>query len=264
MVEMRLSAVVCCSLAAGVASASRQGMALIPGSSSRGFGLLARQNPFCTTESTCAECFGEGYVVCDDIGCFNPDEYDQCCAGAVICVGKDNSCCKGWGGPGVTGKAGVPTGTTPATATPTDADADTGSYSSYRDDTGEECCQRAPNPPLHWCSGNFPNFRCYNPKNQFCCTNGKVCDEKDCCALFNESTTHPWSSARSSTAGPSSSSSSSSSPATGTVTQAPTSATAAATADSSSTSTTSTGAGSVSGPSYIALGLAALGLALSY
>ncbi|KAL2177811.1 uncharacterized protein P884DRAFT_243152 [Thermothelomyces heterothallicus CBS 202.75] len=224
MVEMRLSAVACCSLAAGVASASRQGTALIPGSSSPGFGLLARQNPFCTTESTCAECFGEGYVVCDDIGCFNPDEDDQCCAGAVICVGRDNSC--------------------------------------YRDDTGEECCQRAPNPPLHWCSGDFPNFRCYNPKNQFCCTNGKVCDEKDCCALFNESTTHPWSSARSSTAGPSSSSSSS--PATGTVTQAPTSATAAATADSSSTSTTSTGAGSVSGPSYIALGLAALGLALSY
>ncbi|KAL2190257.1 hypothetical protein L209DRAFT_777663 [Thermothelomyces heterothallicus CBS 203.75] len=71
----------------------------------------------------------------------------------LICVGRDNSC--------------------------------------YRDDTGEECCQRAPNPPLHWCSGDFPNFRCYNPKNQFCCTNGKVCDEKDCCALFVQRVDYP-------------------------------------------------------------------------
>lgn len=84
------------------------------------------------------------------------------------------------GGPGVTGKAGVPTGTTPATPTPT-GDTDTGSYNCYRDDTGEECCQRAPNPPLHWCSGDFPQFVCYNPKNQFCCANGKVCSDEDCC-----------------------------------------------------------------------------------
>lgn len=79
---MRPSAVVCSSLAISVASASRPGMALIPGPSSSGFSLLARQNPFCTSESTCAECFGDGYIICDDIGCFNPEEHDQCCAGA--------------------------------------------------------------------------------------------------------------------------------------------------------------------------------------
>ncbi|KAL2153770.1 hypothetical protein VTH82DRAFT_4925 [Thermothelomyces myriococcoides] len=253
---MRPSAVVCSSLAISVASASRPGMALIPGPSSSGFSLLARQNPFCTSESTCAECFGDGYIICDDIGCFNPEEHDQCCAGAAVCVGKDNSCCEDFGGPGVTGKAGVPTGTTPATPTPT-GDTDTGSYNCYRDDTGEECCQRAPNPPLHWCSGDFPQFVCYNPKNQFCCANGKVCSDEDCCEdLFNVSTTHPWSSARS-TATLSTSSSSS---ATGTITQAPT---ATDSTDSSSTPSPSTDGGSVSRPSYIALGLVALGLALS-
>jgi hypothetical protein len=45
-------------------------------------GLLARQNGECTIHSSCSGCFGEGYVICDTIGCFNPDIYQQCCAGA--------------------------------------------------------------------------------------------------------------------------------------------------------------------------------------
>ena len=65
------------------------------------------------------------------------------------------------------------------TATPSDVT----SYTCSRSDAGEECCQRAP-IPLHWCSGDFPNFACYNSKNQWCCTNGIVCDEEDCCELF--------------------------------------------------------------------------------
>ncbi len=32
--------------------------------------------------STCVECFGEGYIICDKIGCFNPDEHQQCCKDA--------------------------------------------------------------------------------------------------------------------------------------------------------------------------------------
>ncbi|KAL2165049.1 hypothetical protein VTH06DRAFT_345 [Thermothelomyces fergusii] len=242
------SAVVCASFAAGVAGASRRGMALIPGSASPGLGLLPRQNPFCTTESTCAECFGDGSIVCDDIGCFNPDEYEQCCAGAAICVGKDNSCCEGFGGPGVTGTAGVPTGTTAATPTPTD-DGHSQWYACRRGDTGEECCQRAPDPPLHWCSGEFPSFVCYNAENQSCCANGKVCSGEDCCALFNTTATHPWSSARPSTATTVLSSSASGSSAPATVTEPPTSPPSSDPADSSSTaSTTSAGAGSVIGP----------------
>jgi hypothetical protein len=84
------------------------------------------------------------------------------------------------GGPGVTGTSGVATGT-PSTPTATQSSE---SYTCSRGDTGEECCQRAPNPPLHWCSGEFPYFRCYNDKNQWCCTDGTVCDEEDCCELF--------------------------------------------------------------------------------
>ncbi len=72
-------------IAAGVASAA--GQSLVPnlnsGSMALG-GLLARQNDDCTIHSTCAQCFGEGYVICDKIGCFNPDKdhWQQCCSGA--------------------------------------------------------------------------------------------------------------------------------------------------------------------------------------
>ncbi|KAK4243923.1 hypothetical protein C7999DRAFT_44339 [Corynascus novoguineensis] len=252
----------CLLAVAGAANAVLvEGTALIPGflpgqPRVRGAGLLVRdQNPFCTTESTCAECFGEGSLICDGIGCFNPDEYEQCCAGATVCVAKDNDCCEKFGGPGVTGKAGVPTATEPATPTPS-SDPSL-SFDCYRGDKGEECCQRAPKPPLHWCSGDFPKFWCYNAENQYCCTNGVVCDEEGCCEdLFDESTTHPWKPAGTSTAAGSASKS--------TVTEPPTSSTATTTPDSASTATTTSGAGSLTGPRYIALGFAALGLALFY
>jgi hypothetical protein len=67
-------------LAAGVANAALQ---LVPhaGSVAMG-GLFARQLGECTIRSTCAQCFGDGYVVCDTIGCFNPDKFQQCCSGA--------------------------------------------------------------------------------------------------------------------------------------------------------------------------------------
>lgn len=168
--------------------------------------LLGRQDGECTIQSTCAQCFGEGSVICDNIGCYNPNKHEQCCSGAcmppsfilpysythkrvqaanevatAICVGKDNSCCSAWGGPGVSGTAGVPNATAAETApAPTTSDV---SWECTRLDSGEQCCQRAP-IPLHWCSGDYPSQRCYNPKNQFCCTDGTVCDEKDCCALF--------------------------------------------------------------------------------
>lgn len=79
----------------------------------------------------------------------------------------------------MTGKAGVPTATEPATPTPS-SDPSL-SFDCYRGDKGEECCQRAPKPPLHWCSGDFPRFWCYNAETQYCCTNDVVCDEEGCC-----------------------------------------------------------------------------------
>lgn len=48
----------------------------------------------CTASDTCAECFGLGYVLCDDAGCFNPDDGEQCCKGGGMCVGRDESCCE--------------------------------------------------------------------------------------------------------------------------------------------------------------------------
>lgn len=45
--------------------------------------LIGRQDiGSCTTRSTCSECFGEGNIICDSVGCFNPADYEQCCAGA--------------------------------------------------------------------------------------------------------------------------------------------------------------------------------------
>lgn len=48
----------------------------------------------CTASDTCGECFGLGYVLCDDGGCFNPDDGEQCCKGGAMCVGRDDSCCE--------------------------------------------------------------------------------------------------------------------------------------------------------------------------
>lgn len=68
----------------------------------------------CVIGSTCTECFGAGYIICDKIGCFNPGEHQQCCKDAglyncnllqpslklvtdnkpAICVGSTNACCQ--------------------------------------------------------------------------------------------------------------------------------------------------------------------------
>jgi hypothetical protein len=69
------------------------------------------------------------------------------------------------------------------TARPKPTATDVSSFSCTRGEPGEDCCQRA-QIPLHWCAGEFPNFGCYNDKNQFCCTDGTVCDQEDCCDLF--------------------------------------------------------------------------------
>ncbi|KAK3898379.1 hypothetical protein C8A05DRAFT_19026 [Staphylotrichum tortipilum] len=176
-------------LAAGSATAALQRLVPNAGAVSHA-ALFGRQADECTSHSTCAECYGKGYVVCDTIGCFNPDKFQQCCKDASLCVGKTNKCCSDWGGAGVTGKAGVPN----VTARPLPTATDTVSYTCSRSDKGEECCQRAPTP-LHWCSGEFPYFACYNSKNQFCCTDGTVCDEEGCCDLFSAKVTNPWSTA---------------------------------------------------------------------
>lgn len=83
----------------------RAGQPLLP----RDFG-----DGVCVIGSTCTQCFGAGYIICDKIGCFNPGEHQQCCkdAGwynctllqyplelvtdnrAAICVGSTDSCCK--------------------------------------------------------------------------------------------------------------------------------------------------------------------------
>ncbi|KAH6855873.1 hypothetical protein B0I37DRAFT_442642 [Chaetomium sp. MPI-CAGE-AT-0009] len=235
--------------AASVANAA--GQQLVPGSNS-GFspvaGLHARQFDFCTIHSTCHGCFGEGYVICDKIGCFNPDIHQQCCSNARLCVGKDNSCCEDWDGPGATGTSGVPNVT--ARPTPTE----TSYYTCTRGEPGEDCCQRA-QIPMHWCSGDFPNFNCYNDKNQFCCTDGTVCDQEDCCDLFDASTTHPW--AATATSPPSAPQTTT---ATSPITEAPTSASTSST-DAPESTTATSGANRMLGPG-LAMTLAALALGL--
>ncbi|KAK3294113.1 uncharacterized protein B0H64DRAFT_443202 [Chaetomium fimeti] len=209
--------------AAGVANAA--GQQLVPDSNSGvspAAGLFGRQfiND-CSIRSTCSDCFGDGYVVCDKIGCFNPEIHQQCCSIARICVAKDNSCCEDWGGPGETGTSGVP------------------------------------NIPMHWCSGDFPNFFCYNDKNQFCCTDGTVCDQEGCCDLFDASTTHPWASGATSTPTPDAAQTTAT---TGSITEAPTSPAISST-DTPESSTTTSSASRVFGPG-LAIGLAVLGLTL--
>ena len=31
---------------------------------------------------TCSECYGQGYVLCSYVGCYNPDIHQQCCGDA--------------------------------------------------------------------------------------------------------------------------------------------------------------------------------------
>ncbi|GES63393.1 hypothetical protein ATEIFO6365_0007008000 [Aspergillus terreus] len=140
---------------------------------------LPTMSPNCTRHSTCDSCFGDGYVVCDNAGCFNPDAAQQCCKNGNLCVAKDNGCCDGWGGPGVTGSSG----TVPMpTATSTSALPESSSWSCTRFQGNEACCQGG-GPDMHWCAGNFPNAVCYNTTVQICCSEGTVCEGEDCCGL---------------------------------------------------------------------------------
>jgi hypothetical protein len=101
-------------LAAGGAAAALQRLVPNAGAVSPA-ALFGRQADECTSHSTCAECYGKGYVVCDTIGCFNPDKFQQCCKDAcesvlssrllrgtdnrvstALCVGKTNKCCSDW------------------------------------------------------------------------------------------------------------------------------------------------------------------------
>jgi hypothetical protein len=66
--------------------AGAQTLRQLPGFQTRGFGgLVPRQSigdgSGCSIYDTCGECFGTGYVLCDDAGCFNPDDGEQCCKG---------------------------------------------------------------------------------------------------------------------------------------------------------------------------------------
>ncbi|KAL4895554.1 hypothetical protein BDV59DRAFT_200187 [Aspergillus ambiguus] len=133
----------------------------------------------CTRSSTCDECFGDGNVVCDNAGCFNPHAAEQCCKNGNICVAKDNSCCDSLGGSGVTGTSGaVPT----ATATSTASLPESSAWTCKRFQSNEDCCQGG-GPDMHWCSGDYPNTVCYNSTLQICCSQGTVCEGKGCCDL---------------------------------------------------------------------------------
>lgn len=121
----------------------------------------------------------------------------------AFCVAKNNSCCSPlvrWSlpapvaghkiispqGPGKTGTDGVPLPTDSVTATATGSlSAPSPSASGWtctRADSGEQCCQRG-GSFLHWCSGSFPNNRCYNPSSQTCCSEGTVCEGENCCDI---------------------------------------------------------------------------------
>lgn len=74
-------------LAAGVATAALQKLQPGSGTSPAGAGaLLARQFNSCSSRDTCHDCFGDGYVICDTIGCFNPEIHQQCCKDACKCL----------------------------------------------------------------------------------------------------------------------------------------------------------------------------------
>ncbi|EGC47965.1 conserved hypothetical protein [Histoplasma capsulatum var. duboisii H88] len=155
--------------------------------------LLPRQidvDPRLTCK-TCTECFGSGYVICSSIGCFNPERGQQCCADAVICVAKDNSCCDDFGGPGVTGTADgtpLPTSLYTPSHTPTGTPF---SFECHRGESGEKCCAKSRG--LIYCpaSGEFPNIRCYHPTAEICCSDGTVCSGEGCCDLVNASPITP-------------------------------------------------------------------------
>ncbi|OJJ01181.1 hypothetical protein ASPVEDRAFT_52188 [Aspergillus versicolor CBS 583.65] len=142
----------------------------------------------CTASDTCGECFGLGYVLCDDAGCFNPDDGEQCCKGGGMCVGRDDSCCED--GPGKEGKDGVVSQTT----SDEDDDEDEDNSDAVFCDatmTGEECCSQG-GKDIHWCSGEFPANQCYDASEMTCCEDGHVCAGDDCCDIVDSKPTTPW------------------------------------------------------------------------
>ncbi|KAH8585482.1 hypothetical protein B0O99DRAFT_696436 [Bisporella sp. PMI_857] len=138
--------------------------------------------------TTCAERWGEGSIICSSYGCFNPTLGEQCCGEGRHCAGSSNSCC-GTFGPGATGTDGVPatntllTPATPPGSVPT-------SLTCSSSDSGEECCQRL-SSSQHWCSGSYPNFLCYNPESQSCCSDGSRCLRDNCCEFVGATAITP-------------------------------------------------------------------------
>ncbi|OJJ58577.1 hypothetical protein ASPSYDRAFT_44950 [Aspergillus sydowii CBS 593.65] len=148
----------------------------------------------CTASDTCGECFGLGYVLCDDAGCFNPDDGEQCCKGGAMCVGRDDSCCED--GPGKAGKDGVVSSSTSSSSDEDDEDEDDDDSGAVFCDatmTGEECCSQG-GKDIHWCSGEFPANQCYDATEMTCCEDGHVCAGDDCCDIVDSKPTTPWAS----------------------------------------------------------------------
>ncbi|KAL3447295.1 hypothetical protein BJX65DRAFT_93901 [Aspergillus insuetus] len=184
----------------------------LPGFQTRGFGgLVPRQSigdgSGCSIYDTCGECFGTGYVLCDDAGCFNPDDGEQCCKGGASCVGRNSSCCID--GPGTPGEDGAIDYDSLE-----DDEEDEESSTSWLCDitmTDEECCV-AGGENIHWCPGNLSGGLCMNSTDQICCEDGHVCFEQDCCDIVDSTPVTPWetSSSAQSTPEPSTSTSTSS------------------------------------------------------
>ncbi|KAL2815321.1 hypothetical protein BJX63DRAFT_390102 [Aspergillus granulosus] len=169
--------------------ASGQALRLLPGPQT--WGLVPRQlavdGSDCSIYDTCGECFGTGYVLCDNAGCFNPDDGEQCCKGGAMCVGLDSSCCID--GPGTPGEDGA-----------IDYDSlddfgdDEESSTSWTCDitmTDEECCVTG-GENIHWCPGNLSGGLCINSSEMICCEDGHVCVEKDCCEIVDSTPVTPW------------------------------------------------------------------------
>ncbi|KFY41273.1 hypothetical protein V494_03094 [Pseudogymnoascus sp. VKM F-4513 (FW-928)] len=130
---------------------------LQPGYSPNG-GLLAARDG-CTRHSTCAECYGDGYV----------------------------------GGPGKTGHAGVPDPLPTDFEFPTQTGYGPGavvtcSASNELHNDGFDCCKRY-NATWSFCP---KSAGCYLPSQQTCCTDGSVCEGEECCGLVDAKATTPF------------------------------------------------------------------------
>ncbi|KAL3467051.1 hypothetical protein BJX64DRAFT_248763 [Aspergillus heterothallicus] len=170
--------------------ASGQALRLLPGFQTTG-GLVPRQlvgdGSDCSIYDTCGECFGTGYVLCDNAGCFNPDDGEQCCEGGSMCVGLDSSCCID--GPGTPGEDGAID-----YDSLDDDEEDEDSSTSWQCDitmTEEECCV-AGGENIHWCPGDLSGGLCMNSTEMVCCEDGHICDTDGCCELVDSTPVTPW------------------------------------------------------------------------